>query len=117
MIRSSALSRNAQDLSTFITQVPSKKQLNRSKPSESSFSRKNSQAKQLKTFFQNNLLVSQSIDYSQTDETVSKKLRSQQKSLITQANLFEQAYVNNRHINAQKTQIDLRLEDKEQSLP
>ena len=52
-----------------------------------------------------------------TERPISKALKSHHKSLLTQANLFEQAYINNKHINAQKTQIDIKLEEKEQTLP
>ena len=101
-----------------LLQASSRKQFDVLKKAEETFDSKNMQTVPLKNYFEQNLMITQSLDEldGEDGEQEDEILRSTQKSLLKQAKLFQQIYYNNKHINAYAAPVDMELADKEPTL-
>ena len=88
------------------------------KKAEETFDRKCMQTVPLKNYFEQNLMITQSLDELEGEDgqEEDENLRSTQKSLLKQAKLFQQIYYSHKHINAYAAPVDLELAEKEPTL-
>lgn len=118
MRHSSASKLDRDQSNPTLLQASSRKQFDVLKKAEEVFDSKNMQTIPLKNYFEQNLIITKSLDElnGEDGEQENEILRSTQKSLLKQAKLFQQIYYNNKHINAYAAPVDMELADKEPTL-